>query len=303
MELVTAMSVVSFGECMIELSRQADGQARVGYGGDTLNTAVYLARLGVSTRYMTAIGADSWSREMRASWRAEGIDIALVLEHESRASGLYAISTNAEGERSFTYWRNQSAACAFFECEGVGGALEQARQATLLYLSGITLAIFSPSERRRIAVVAREVRSAGGQVAFDPNYRARLWPNAEAYKHAIRQFAPTVSIALPSFEDEAAVWGDPNPQVTRERWAAFGAEDIVVKNGAAGAVTSAGLIEAPRARRVLDTTGAGDSFNAGYIARRIAGYGPSHAAAFAAALASRVVAFPGAIIPRGEMAA
>lgn len=297
------MSVVSFGECMIELSRTADGEARVFYGGDTLNTAIYLARLGVKTRYMTALGADAWSEEMRESWRNEGVDISLVLHHHARVAGLYAISTDADGERTFTYWREQSAARAFFECDGAEEALSRAREASVLFISGITLAIFSASERRRISVLAREVRSSGGQVAFDPNYRPKLWPSIEAYKHAIRQFAPTVSIALPSFDDEASVWGDASLQATRERWAAFGAEEIVVKNGASGVLTSAGFVEPPTAPRVLDTTGAGDSFNAAYLARRLSGFGVMHAAANGAALASRVVGYPGAIIPRGEMAA
>jgi 2-dehydro-3-deoxygluconokinase len=294
--------VVCFGECMIELSRAADGAAKVGFAGDTLNTAIYLSRLGVPTRYMTALGHDAWSEDMRHQWADEGIDTSLVLTHPTRAPGLYAISTDPAGERSFTYWRDQSAARAIFECQGVEEAMSSAAQTGLLYISGISLAILTPSDRRRITHLARSVRQAGGVVAFDPNYRARLWPSPEAFKAAILDLVPSISCALPSFDDEAAVWGDPSPEATLARWTGpdMGVSDVVVKHGAHGALTRDGWVVARTVDKPVDTTGAGDSFNAGYLARRLAGDSPVMAAQFGAELAAQVVCHPGAIMPKGE---
>jgi 2-dehydro-3-deoxygluconokinase len=300
-ELVSAMGgIVSFGECMIELSRAADGSTRVGYGGDTLNTAIYLARLGHKVAYLTAVGIDSWSADMVQRWQGEGIDCSLVTSHATRAAGLYAISTGAGGERSFTYWREMSAARAFFETEGAEAALAQAEQAEVLYLSGITLAIFGAPERRRIVKLARDVRASGGVVAFDPNWRPRLWADAAAFQDAASLLAPAISLALPSFDDEAAVWGDAAPEDTLARWRALGAGDVVVKHGAVGALTSEGWV-AGEAVAALDTTGAGDSFNAGYIALRRAGASARAAARFAGELAARVVQHAGAIMPAEAM--
>lgn len=309
MELVTglataieqAMGFVAFGECMIELARGADGIARVGFGGDTLNTAIYLARLGVPTAYLTAVGTDAWSTELISNWAREGIDTKLVATHPSRAPGLYAISTDAMGERSFTYWRDQSAARAFFETDIADRMLEQASQARLLYLSGITLAIFNAGEQQRVLQLARDVRANGGQVAFDPNWRPRLWQDVEAFRNAVSALAPTVSIALPGHDDEAAVWGDATPEATRDRWLGLGAGEVVVKSGADGALVASQWVAAPVVDRPLDTTGAGDSFNAGYLALRLAGAAPDAAAAFGAWLAAEVVCYPGAIMPREAM--
>lgn len=295
--------VVCFGECMIELSRDAEGRPRVSHGGDTLNTAVGLARLGVPVAYLTAVGADAWSADMKRAWREEGVDVSLTLTHPVRAPGLYAISTDALGERAFTYWRDASAARDFFGVEGVEAALETAARADLLFLSGITLAIFDPPARARTIDLARAVRARGGRVAFDPNWRPRLWPDVATFQAAVLALAPHVDVALPSFDDEEAVWGDRSPEAAHARWRGLGVAEVVVKNGARGALTDEGWARADVIDDPLDTTGAGDAFNAGHLARRLAGETPSRAAAFAARLAAATVRHPGAIMPRSAMAA
>lgn len=282
---------------MIELSRTAEGTPSVGFAGDTLNTAVYLRRLGLPTAYMTALGKDAWSNDMRAAWARESIDTSLVLTHPNRAPGLYAISTDSRGERSFTYWRDQSAAREFFQCEGAQAACAVAGHAKLFYLSGISLAILPPSDRRALSKIGQTVRRGGGIVAFDPNYRARLWPDPEACKLAILNLLPNITYAMPSFDDEATLWGDTTPEETYARWKALGVPDVVVKNGANGAFTSEGWVPALPIADPSDTTGAGDSFNAGWLFRRLVGDRPTDAAKFAARLAGRVVRYPGAIIP------
>jgi 2-dehydro-3-deoxygluconokinase len=295
------MEAVCFGECMIELARAADGTARVGFAGDTYNTAVYLARFGVRTAYMSAVGRDAWSADMRTAWANEGVFLSLSVTHPIRAPGLYAIATDTRGERSFTYWRDQSAARAFFSCSGAEEAIKAAEKAQLLYFSGITLAIFTPAERARIVDLAAQVRARGGIVAFDPNFRPRLWPDVAEFRDAVMAVAPHVSIALPSFDDEETVWADAAPEDSRNRWLASGAAEVVVKNGAHGALTTAGWAGAPAVATPLDTTGAGDSFNAGYIAARRKGLSPERAARFGARLAARVIEHPGAIMPAAAM--
>lgn len=295
--------VVAFGECMVELSRLPDGGARIGYGGDTLNTAVYMARLGLDVRYATALGADPWSEEMRAAWRAEGVRLDLVLGHPTRSPGLYGIRTDARGERSFTYWRDNSAARDFFHLPGSETALAAMGGADVLYLSGISLSLFEAADRARLAAVAREVRARGGTVAFDPNYRARNWESPEAARAAIEALAPAIDIALPTFEDEAALHGDRTPEETIRRWGDLGVDEVVVKTGPDGALVEMdGVIQAIATTRVtpVDTTGAGDSFNAAYLHARLAGASPPDAARAGNALAGAVIGHRGAIMDRRQ---
>ena len=191
MELVRPMTqIVCFGECMVELSRTLlGGQSwHLSYAGDSYNVAVYLARMGQNVAYMTALGQDEFSSEMRAEWAKENVGTNLALTHKDRIPGLYAIRVDDQGERSFTYWRGESAARAFFDCTGASSALAQAAKAGLLYTSGITLSLFTDGERARIHRLAEDVRNAGGLVAFDTNYRPKGWADAMTARRAIEGF-------------------------------------------------------------------------------------------------------------------
>ncbi|HTY94749.1 MAG TPA: sugar kinase [Steroidobacteraceae bacterium] len=298
--------MVVIGECMLELTREGD-RWRLGSAGDTFNTAVYLSRLGVSVAYLTALGADSFSREMRAEWQADGVDTSLVLTAASRLPGLYAIRNDAGGERHFYYWRERSAARELFRLPGIEAAILRASEARQLYLSGITLSLFGTADREKLNGIATAVRAAHGQVVFDPNYRPGGWSSAARARAAIRALAPAVSIALPTFADEAALFGDATPAHTVRRWRDWGAELVVVKLGAAGCLVGmSGATQAVPAvpvSRVLDTTGAGDAFNAGFLAARHAGRDPVQAAGVANHLASLVIQTQGAILPRERNAA
>lgn len=294
--------VVSFGECMLELSRQPDGAARLAFGGDSLNTAVYLARLGVDVSYATALGRDPWSEELRKAWAEEGLGLGLVLADPDRVPGLYAIRTDESGERTFTYWRDRSAARNFFHIEGAAKAVAGMTEADILYLSGITLSLFDGADRAAIRAIAQAVRGRGGRIAFDPNYRPRNWPSSEAARKAIGGFAPLVDIALPTFEDEQALWGDASPEATLARWREAGATTVVVKQGPDGALVgdAAGvrLVETSPVDPI-DTTGAGDSFNAAFLHAVLGGADLVAAARAGHALAARVIGCSGAILPRG----
>jgi 2-dehydro-3-deoxygluconokinase len=295
------MLIVSIGECMLELTGQTGAPARLGFGGDTFNTALYLARLKLAPCYLTGLGADPFSEEMLAAWRAEGVRTHLVTQLPGRLPGLYAIRTSPSGERSFFYWRSESAARALFGSSACAAALEPAAEADLLYFSGISLSLFSAAGRALLHDVAARVRRRGGQVAFDPNYRPACWQSAGDARAAIAEIAPLVTIALPTLEDERSLWGDETAQAVGVRWRNFGAREQVVKLGAAGAlaISAAGetFVPASTPRRIADTTGAGDAFDAGYLGMRLRGSSQLDAARFAHALASIVVEHPGAIAP------
>lgn len=299
--------LICFGECMIELSRvAAAGAFRMGFAGDTANVAIYAARGGVDAAYLSAVGTDPYSEEMRGFLTGEGVDCSLVLTHPARVPGLYAIRTDAQGERSFTYWREQSAARDFFALPGSADAVTEAARAQMLYLSGITLSLFDEAARAQVAALVETVRANGGEVVFDGNYRSRGWPDPATARAAFAQIAPHCSTVLPTFEDEAALYGAADPQDSIERWHNAGAQLVVVKMGEDGAVlSSAGakprLIPCPARRAPLDTTGAGDSFNAAFLTALLAGAEPEAAVLAGHRLAGEVVMHPGAIIPLEAM--
>ncbi|MBB3772328.1 2-dehydro-3-deoxygluconokinase [Angulomicrobium tetraedrale] len=295
--------VISIGEVMAEFARGADGRYGAGYGGDTFNTAVYLARAGVSVGYATALGDDTYSEAIRAAAEAEGIDTRTIARVAGRTVGLYVIDTDSRGERSFTYWRDTSPARELFELTGWETIAEQVIEASMVYLSGITLSLYSNIGLGRLLATLEFARERGSRIVFDGNFRPRGWGGDVARARTVyAQALKRCSIALPTFEDEAVLWGDGSPAATAERLATFGVPEIVVKNGAEGAlVLSEGashLVPIPAPVEPVDTTAAGDSFNAAYLAARLQGAPPVEAAQAGHALAGRVIRHRGAILPR-----
>lgn len=304
---MTGLRIACIGECMIELNRlDLDaGSAGIGFAGDTLNTAVYLARLGCDVAYVTNLGLDRFSDRMEQRWRGEGIGCALVGRHPDRLPGLYAIEVDAAGERSFRYWREASAARTLFS--GIGAALADLAQFDVIYLSGITLAILPAEIRGALIATAAGLKAAGKMVVFDTNHRPRLWPNEAAARDSFAAMWAATSLALPSFDDEARLYPGLSPQQVIARIAALGPAEVVLKNGARGPLIAVnGAVDQtdlPEVARVVDTSGAGDSFNAGYLAARLRGDAPLAAAAAGHRLASVVIGHHGAVIPRTAMPA
>lgn len=296
--------VASLGECMIEFSQGDNGAFRRGFGGDTLNTALYLARLGVDISYVTALGDDAQSEAMLAAWRSEGIRTDLVIRARGRLPGLYMIERDTRGERTFLYWRDRAPAREFFQLAGVAH-LDRLAQFDWLYLSGISLSLYGDDGLARLREVLTRLRKHGGKVAFDGNYRPRGWPDAATARRAFADILPLIDLALPTFEDEEALFDDTELDRCIERYRAAGVGEIVVKRGQQGCVISLGgdscEIPPPQVLDPVDTTAAGDSFNAGYLAARIGGAAPRDAALAGHRLAGAVILSPGAVIPRASM--
>jgi 2-dehydro-3-deoxygluconokinase len=298
------MKVACIGECMIEFAQGDGGLFRRGFGGDTLNTALYLARLGVDTSYVTALGDDGLSEAMLAAWRAEGIATDHVLRMSGRVPGLYMIERDAKGERSFLYWRDRAPAREFFD-RADDATLERLADFDWLYFSGISLSLYGEAGRARLRELLAAARKRGGHVAFDGNYRPRGWADGESAQRAFAAILPLVDLALPTLEDEQMLFGDIDADTCLTRLKAFGIGEIVVKRGALGCLIDAEGdtrdVPPPQALQPVDTTAAGDSFNAGYLAARIKGASPYEAAAAGHRLAGAVIMSPGAVIPREAM--
>ncbi len=295
------MRIVVVGEGMIELSRADGGLWRLGHGGDTLNTAIHLARMDRDVRYVTALGDDPFSATLLQDWAAEGIDTSLILRDPTRMPGLYAITTDEAGERSFSYWRGQSAARRTLSLPGSEAVMAQAEQADLLLYSLITLAILDEPSREHLFDLAQRVRARGGRVAFDGNYRPRLFGTQDEARELCRRAIGGCDIGLPTLEDEAMLVGAKSAEEVRDRWQGLGAGEVVVKLGADGClVTGVGIVPPPERLNPRDTSGAGDAFNAGYLGARLDGLSPAEAAVRGHRLAGWTVMRSGAIPARDD---
>jgi 2-dehydro-3-deoxygluconokinase len=299
---LTGSRIICLGEAMVELSPRQGGW-HVHYGGDTLNLALHLTRLGHRTAYLTALGTDPFAGSMKSDWGREGMDTSLVLTHPTRTTGLYAIETDQRGERHFSYWRGESAAREMFDCEGIDYAQDQVRAADLFAFSLISLAILPERRRKRVIGLAQEVREHGGKVAFDSNYRARLWEDREAARYWRDAAIEVANFGLPTLEDEVALQPEEDEDQVALRWEARGCGEVVVKLGAHGCRLPDGTLQQPeQLYDALDSSGAGDAFDAGYLAARMRGAELALAARHGERLAAWVLMRSGAIPPRDHAA-
>jgi 2-dehydro-3-deoxygluconokinase len=298
---------VCVGEALIEMARGADGRFSLSCGGDTFNTAVYLARAGLDVAFATALGDDVYSESIMAFAAAEGIAQSLMLRVPGRLPGLCLVENNAAGDRYSRYWRDGAPASELFELPDWMRVVDGLMSARLIYFSGITLSLYSNTGLGRFLALLEAARAQGAKVAFDGNFRPRDWKGDLARTRTVFVEAlKRVDIALPAFDDEAVLWGDPSPETTVARLQAFGIGEIVVKNGPSSALVAVAgaqeFVPVPEVMVPVDTTAAGDGFNAGYLAARLTGTEAAQAASAAHRLAGNVISHHGAFVPRAGAA-
>ena len=299
---MTGVRLLSVGEVMAEIRIGAEGGFVLGFAGDTYNTAVYAARemrQQGSVGYVTRVGREPLSTALLDRAKSEGLDVSHIAADDGRNIGIYAVATDAHGERSFSYWRSQSAARRLFAVEETALFMPHAE---IIYLSGITLAILTPAARSRLFDILAEMRESNGtRVAFDSNFRPALWEDVATTRATMERMWQITDIALPSIDDEMAISGLESEAAVIDRFAGRQWDGIAIKRGVRGPVSphiaEADMPDFPLAETVVDTTAAGDSFNAGYLAAWLNGAQDIDRMRAGHRLAARVVGAPGAIMP------
>lgn len=297
------IDLLCLGEAMAEIRSPQTDDYSLSFAGDTLNTAIYAKRMmqDGTVAYVTRIGTDALSASFRRFVEREEIDTRHFETDGKRNVGIYAVTTDDSGERSFSYWRASSAARQLF-ADDHEIALPMAR---IIYLSGISMAILPPHARQRLIEALRRAQNDNAAlIAFDSNYRPALWEDAETARDVIRAMWELADIALPSIDDEMALFNESSEQQVIDRFSSRAWHACAIKRGAKGPVSPSlpdkshpeFLVE----DHVIDTTAAGDSFNGAYLASLLNGDDEITRLNKAHKLAAKVIGHPGAIIPAGS---
>lgn len=302
-----SISVAVIGECMLELTRANQvvegikNPMAMNYGGDTINTSIYLARKGIAVSYLTGLGDDITSDWLLEEWAAEGVDCSLVSRMPNSVPGMYMINVDEQGERSFLYWRKGSPASRLLDDPDRADRLFQSiADYQYLYLSGISLAILPSESRSHLFDLLETYRNQGGKLVFDGNYRPNLWLSTAEAQEVYHRMYKMTDIALPTLEDEELLFGFSSADQVMDAVRGHGVSEVVVKMGGDGCLAlfdgKTLFVDAMKVEPI-DTTAAGDSFNAGYLAARLKGLSGLEACKAGHTLASKVIQYRGAIIP------
>ncbi|WP_075186029.1 sugar kinase [Teredinibacter haidensis] len=303
--------IAAIGEVMVELSpfpttESTDKEVMaLGFAGDTFNTAIYMARTGIQTDYATLLGDDPYSTQILNLASSEKVGTGMIETMPGRLPGMYMIRNAPCGEREFYYWRKEARARELFADKAHTEQLtKQLMTCDYLYFSGITLAIISDHSREMLLNFVDEYRSQGGVFCFDINYRPRLWDCQTQAQNIMMDMMAHADMALLTLDDEAMLWGDGSIEATIERYKGCAVKELILKRGAKEVVTLVDgnevHIPVPWVEGVVDTTGAGDSFNAGYVSARMQGLSSEEAAKHGIHVASIVIRNRGAIVKKSN---
>lgn len=300
-------NIVCIGEAMVELSLSGESSVALGFAGDTLNTAIYLNRLTgheVEVAYCTTLGCDPLSGRLKNYIESESISTQAVSYSNDKSVGLYAISTDSQGERTFSYWRSDSAARTLFNQGAIN--FDCLHGYNVVYLSAITLAILPAAVRTALLEYLDQQRQMHNTtVVFDSNYREALWESQSVARETVAAAWSVTDIALPSVDDEMDLFGDATEAAVIERLQSYGVTNGALKRGEAGPLSlnpedrDQHLTFSP-ATTAVDTTAAGDSFNGGYLSAKLRGGTSEESLRLGHECAKTVVGFRGAIVPKPE---
>lgn len=297
----------AIGECMLEFSVNQATQYQLKYAGDTFNVSLYLARyaqqINAKIDYITVLGDDHYSKAMLKYWTEEGLGIELIAQLPDRLPGLYLIHNDNNGERYFHFYRDQAAAKQLLHTPLTEIMLQQLPNYDYLYLSSISFAILAPEDRQKLIQVLQQCQQS--KIIFDPNYRKSLWQDEHEAIAMIKEILPLVDIGLPTLDNEQEIFADHDAVACAMRWHAAGVKEVIVKQGGEPCLVSTDevntYVAADKVMHIVDTTAAGDSFNAAYLAARINGLPPEVAVTKAHQLAATVIQHHGAIVDKAMM--
>lgn len=297
-------NLLFIGEAMLELVNQGEGSLGKSFAGDVYNTSVYLKRAFTqfNAKFVSALGQDKLSQEFITCIENESIDTSLIAKSDKQHMGAYMVVNDEDGERSFIYWRNDSAAKRMMSLLTKQLSEQVTLSNDIVFFSGITIAILLPEERALLWEFLKLQKSLGARIVFDPNYRPALWENVETARSEIDTAFRLSDWLMPGLDDFKALYQLSSIEECIEFCSTYEFDELVIKQGSDAVhildKNSHTIYEIVASTNVVDTTSAGDAFNGVYLGARLSGKSPMYATRFANYAASKVIESPGAIMPK-----
>ncbi len=263
--------VITIGDAMVTFHPDSTGPMRYvssfekKVGGAELNVAIGLSRLGLKSGWISRLGNDEFGRYIFNFVRGEGIDVSQLEMVDGYPTSLNFKEIMEDGAgRTFYYRSNSPTTTLTIE------TLDEAylKNTRVLHITGVFPAVDQEKNIKLIKHAMSVAKQHGVLISFDPNIRLKLWSKDEA-RTALREFLPYVDIFLTGIDEAELLLGVSDPKEIIEKSKEFGISYIAIKKGDKGSIGyhDGQYLEAPpvKAKNVVDTVGAGDGFDSGFI--------------------------------------
>ncbi|MDH5441819.1 MAG: sugar kinase [Candidatus Bathyarchaeota archaeon] len=269
------------------------------FGGAPMNTLVGIARLGISSGAITAVGGDPFGKFLINELKRNGVDTSrVVVKERTRTTITFVANEPLTGERTFIFYRKpwvRGTSDSSLTPEDID--YEYISKAKILHISGFSLSQ-DPSRRASLSAV-RHARKSGVKISFDPTLRSDVWNSENTLRRTYSKMLKLSDIATFSREEAEFILETSDPRKAAEKALRYGVEIVGIKLGSEGAYvkTKEGIdVSAPAFKvKAVDTTGAGDGWNAALIVGLCRGWKPERCVKIANAVGALVVTKHGAI--------
>ncbi len=298
-------TVACLGEVLVDFIAEETGTLnavssfRKYPGGAPANVAVGIARLGITSGFIGKVGADTFGDFLISTLEQNGVDTKGITQTKEAPTALAFVSRSASGDRDFLFYRNPCADTLLTESEL---PLDWLNQIQYLHIGGVSL---TRDPSRQTTLRATEAaKQKGAKITFDPNLRLDLWSNGlSECRTVIHSILEYTDILLPSQEELTTLMATDNLNEAIHHAHKKGPSIICVKQGAHGSLISEKnregetrqFTQLPFDVEVIDTTGAGDGYNAGLIVGLVQGLSIEKAVLRGTAVASLVITKMGAM--------
>lgn len=298
--------MMMLGECMIELTQASEpGNFKQSFAGDVFNTGIYIKRClnkACEVNFLSVIGEDAMSEQLTQFMAEEQLSTNFLYRSRTEKMGLYVVNVDQDGERSFSYWRDNSAARQLLKFVNQELNKDAFTGISTVFFSGISIAILPNEDLAEFWAFIKRLKSSGCKVVFDPNYRPVLWSSPQAARDAFAIAYSLSDIVLPGVDDHKALYQQHSAEEVASHLEAIGVAEIIIKNGEQGVLISVNgerlAIDITPVEKVVDTTSAGDAFNGGYLSARHQGISVKGSVLYGAEVAACVIGHRGAIVPK-----
>ncbi|PYZ95993.1 2-keto-3-deoxygluconate kinase [Alteribacter lacisalsi] len=265
------MDVITIGDAMVSMQPQTEGPMRFvnafdrKAGGAEFNLAIGCARLGLRTTWVSRLGNDEFGRFIRNFARGEGVDTSEVKLVDGYPTSVQFKEVYEGGGGQTFYYRSNSPTSTLTE-EAISASIFNGGQ--VLHITGVFMAL---DKKKNVPIIKKAIRHAKEQglfISLDPNIRLKLWEKEEA-REALLDILPEVDLLLAGVEEAEILFNSVDPDIIFQKCRALGLTSVVLKDGENGSIgwENGETIISPavKAQKVVDTVGAGDGFDAGYL--------------------------------------